>query len=102
MQTPETNAVWAILAAALATYGLRAGGLFLAARLPKNPRLLRGMQALPGALLLSLVVPSVIAAGIWGFIAASAAAVFAIRTRNLMGAMLVGVGIMLLHRRMGM
>ena len=44
--------VWlAIGLAAVATYGLRAGGLLLAERLPKTGRLRRGMDALPGALL---------------------------------------------------
>jgi uncharacterized membrane protein len=51
--------------AAVATYGLRIGGLLLAERLPKTTRFKRFITALPGTILLSLIVPAAISAGPW-------------------------------------
>ena len=92
----------AIALAALATYGLRAGGLLLAERLPKTGRLRRGMDALPGALLLSLVVPSIANAGPWGMLAAGVTALVAWRSRNMLAAMLLGMIVVLAQRQLGL
>ncbi|GAB7082043.1 AzlD family protein [Megalodesulfovibrio paquesii] len=91
----------AIGLAAAGTYALRAGGLLLAERLPRTGRLRRGMDALPGALLLSLVVPSIAKAGPWGLLAASITALVAWRSRNMLAAMLLGMAVVFMQRQLG-
>lgn len=88
--------------AALATYALRLGGLLLATRLPRAGRFRRGMDALPGALLLALVLPSIAAEGGWGLLAAACTAFVALRTRNTLLAMLAGVAVICVQRRLGL
>lgn len=83
----------AITGAALATYSLRLGGLLLAGRLPKNGGFKRFMEALPGTILLSLVAPGIFSAGMLGGVAALATALCAWKTRNVLLAMVVGMGI---------
>ena len=86
--------------AALATYGLRLGGLLLSSRLPQKGGFKRFMDALPGTILLSLVAPGILAAGGWGIGAALATALCAYKTHNAFVAMLLGMGIIALHRHL--
>jgi uncharacterized membrane protein len=97
----NTAAVLAILGAAAVTYGLRLGGLLLSDRLPQNGAFRRFMEALPGTILLSLVAPGILAAGIWGAVAAAATAICTWKTRNVFLSMLVGVAIVAATRRLG-
>lgn len=99
--TPEFQGWLTIMLAALATYGLRVGGLLLATRLPDAGRFKRFMDALPGTILLSLIAPGIISAGIWGMIGALCTALCAWKTRNVFLAMLVGVVIVAASRGMG-
>jgi len=87
---------------ALATYSLRAGGLLLASRLPRKGRLAAGMRALPGALMLSLVVPSIFHAGPAGMLAAGLTAAVAWRGGNTLLAMLLGMAVIFIARRLGL
>jgi Branched-chain amino acid transport protein (AzlD) len=59
----DPAALAAILAMAAATYATRAGGLWLAGRLRLSDRAAAWMQSLPGALLVAIVAPTVVAAG---------------------------------------
>lgn len=86
---------------ALVTYSLRLGGLLLASRFPRAGRFRRGMDALPGALLFSLVVPSIVAEGVWGLLAGGVTALIVLRTRNSLLAMLVGMLVIFVARQMG-
>lgn len=95
----ETQVVIAVALAAAVTYSLRLGGLLLASRLPRSGRFRRGMDALPGALLFSLVLPSIVAEGAWGLIAAAVTAVVVLRSRNTLAAMLCGMLVIFLARR---
>ncbi|MCB2149702.1 MAG: AzlD domain-containing protein [Deltaproteobacteria bacterium] len=88
----DLSIVLAITGAALATYSLRLGGLLLADRLPKNGGFKRFMEALPGTILLSLVAPGIFSAGMLGGVAALATALCAWKTRNILLAMIVGMG----------
>lgn len=63
--------VFSILMVVLGTYLLLFDGLLLTSRVAKSDRLHRRMDALPGALLFSLVVPSIINEGIWSTAAAT-------------------------------
>ena len=89
-----------IAGAAVATYTLRLGGLLLSDRLPKAGWFKRFMEALPGTILLSLIAPGVISAGAAGGVAALCTAVCAYRTRNVFAAMLLGMGVVALHRQL--
>lgn len=85
--------VWALAGAALVTYALRLGGLLLAEHLPQSGGFKRFMEALPGTILLSLVAPGIVAAGPLGAVAALATALCAWKTKNLLLAMVVGMGL---------
>lgn len=97
----ESQTVLAIGLAALATYSLRLGGLLLASHFPRAGRFRKGMDALPGALLFSLVLPSIFSEGIWGVVAGGLTALVVLRTRNPLLAMLVGMLVIFTARRMG-
>ncbi len=90
-----------ILAAALVTYSLRLGGLLLAGRLPKTGRFRRFMNALPGTILLSLIVPAALAGGLWSWIATVCTALCSLKTGNVFVSMLLGVGIVAASRWFG-
>ncbi len=82
-----------ICAAALVTYGLRLGGLLLAGRLPKTGRFKKFMDALPGTILLSLIIPAALAGGVWSWIATFCTAICSLKTGNVFISMLLGVAI---------
>ncbi len=90
-----------IFMAALVTYGLRLGGLVLAGRLPKTGRFRLFMDALPGTILLSLIVPAALAAGFWGWVATAATALCSLKTGNVFVSMLLGVAIVAVSRYFG-
>lgn len=83
---------------AVATYGLRFGGLMLAGRIPQSRGFKAFMEALPGTILLSLVLPGIYTTGPWGWIAALATAGTAHKTGNIFLSMGVGMAIVALHR----
>lgn len=94
----ETDIYLVIGAAALVTYILRLGGLMLAGRLPKTGRFKKFMDALPGTILLSLIVPAALAAGIWGWVATLCTAICSLRTGNVFFSMIIGVAIVAVSR----
>ena len=85
--------------AAMVTYLLRFGGLMLAGRLPRSGRWKRFMDALPGTILLSLIAPAIVSAGLWGGVGALATALCAYKTKNVLLSMLLGVAIVALSRQ---
>lgn len=87
-----------IAGAALATYSLRLGGLLLAEHLPQNGGFKRFMEALPGTILLSLVAPGIYSTGLLGGVAALATALCAWKTKNVLFAMVVGMGLVAVGR----
>jgi len=87
----ENQVILAVGLAAIATYSLRLGGLLLATRFPRAGRFRKGMDALPGALLFSLVIPAIVTEGLWGVLATVLTAVVVLRSRNTLAAMLVGM-----------
>lgn len=88
-----------IAAAALATYALRLGGLLLGDRLPTTGRFRQFMDALPGTILLSLVAPGVISAGVAGCVAALLTGVCAYKTGNVFVSMLLGMATVAIARQ---
>ncbi|GCE25527.1 hypothetical protein KDA_10110 [Dictyobacter alpinus] len=92
MQTNLTS-VLTILGMALITYATRAGGVWLMSSLPLSKKLQAWVNILPGTLLVSIVAPTVFTAG-FAEVGASLATIFiAIRTRNILLSMLIGVGV---------
>lgn len=95
--------VWlTIFGAAAVTYSLRIGGLLLAERLPKTGRFKRFMDALPGTILLSLIVPAAIAAGPVGWVATACTGLCSLKTGNVFVSMLVGIFIVAAGRWYGL
>ena len=88
----------AIVLMALATYATRAGGLWLASRLDLSGRVEAWLGYIPGAILVSLVAPAVLASGLAEALAGLAVVLVAIRTASLPLAMVVGVGAVVLFR----
>lgn len=84
--------------AALATYSLRLGGLLLAGRLPSSGKFKRFMDALPGTILLSLIVPAAINGGIWSWIATLCTGLCSLKTGNVFLSMILGVAIVAASR----
>ncbi len=82
-----------ILGMAAAAYATRAGGLWLMRFVTPSPRVEAWLQHLPGAVLVALIAPAILAAGVIGAVGALATALVAVRTKNLLLAMLVGVGL---------
>ena len=80
-----------IFGAAGVTYSLRIGGLLLAERLPKTGKFKRFMEALPGTILLSLIVPAALAAGPIGWLATLCTALCSLKTGNVFLSMMVGI-----------
>ena len=99
MPTPtDLTVMLAITGAALATYCLRLGGLLLAEHLPRNGGFRRFMEALPGTILLSLIAPGIFSAGLLGSVAALATALCAWKTRSVLLAMVLGMGVVAVGR----
>src|SRR5581483_449884 len=89
----DTSALIAIGGMALVTYLTRAGGLWLMGRVTLTPRLEAGLQAVPGAVLISILAPSALAAGPAELCAALATVLLMLRTRNLLIAIVAGVAV---------
>jgi uncharacterized membrane protein len=88
----------AILLMALATYATRVGGLWLASRLDLSERAGAWLDQIPGAILVSLVAPTVLTGGPAEALAAIAVVIVALKTGSLPAAMVTGVGAVLLLR----
>ena len=90
--------MFAIILMALATYATRAGGLWLASRFDLSERAGAWLDQIPGAILVSLVAPTVLVGGPAEALAALAVLIVASRTGSLLAAMLTGVGAVVVLR----
>ncbi len=54
----------AVLGMTAITFALRAGGYWIMGKVPITPRLRRGLEALPGAIIVSTILPMVFQGGI--------------------------------------
>ena len=87
-----------IVLMALVTYATRAGGLWLASHLALSERAEAWLDYIPGAILVSIVAPVVLAGGISEALAALAVILVAWRTGSMPIAMVTGVCAILLLR----
>ncbi|MEO6889474.1 MAG: AzlD domain-containing protein [Ktedonobacteraceae bacterium] len=94
----DTLAVLTIAGMALVTYMTRAGGMWLMGLVTPSPRVEAWLRSIPGAVLVALIAPTVFASGLAETLAAGATVLVAIRTKNVLLAMVVGVGVVVLAR----
>jgi uncharacterized membrane protein len=87
----DGTALAAILGMALVTYATRAGGFWLAGRLPPSGRVAAGLRYAPGAVLAAIIAPAALDAGPAGIAALLLTVVVARRTKSLLIAAVVGV-----------
>ena len=96
--TSETLTILTILGMALVTYATRAGGFWLMGLVTPSPRIEAWLKQIPGAVLVALIAPTILASSIAETLAAIATVLVAIRTKNVLIAMLVGVATVALLR----
>ncbi len=84
-------ALLTIVLMALVTYATRAGGFWLAGKLVISRRVENWLSYLPGTVLVSLVVPGVLTGGLAGALAGLITVLVALKTQQLLPAMLAGV-----------
>ena len=94
----DPQALLAITLMAIATYATRSVGLWLASRLALSERTEAWLGYIPGAILVSLVAPTVLTGGLAETLAAMAVILVALRTGSLPVAMVAGVGAVLVLR----
>ena len=83
---------WLVIAVlAVATFSIRLGGILLGERLPTEGAWARGLHALPGCLIVSLVTVLLLSGGPAEWLAGTLALLLAITTRNLPLTMLGGI-----------
>lgn len=101
MAAEPLAAALAIGGMALATYLTRAAGLFIATRVRLTPRTEAFLQGIPGAVLIAIILPGLVRGGPaeWG--AAAVSLGLALKTRNLLAAMLAGVAAVWILRQFG-
>lgn len=89
LTSPE--ALIAILGMALVTFAIKAGGLLLANRLPREGFAAAWLRHIPGAVMASLVAPALVTGSAAEAIAAAVTGLVFIVSRNLLAAMAAGV-----------
>ena len=94
----DTGTLLAIVLMALATYATRAGGLWLASRFDLSERAGAWLDQIPGAILISLVAPTILMGGPVEMLAAIVVVIVSLRTGSLPAAMVIGVGTVLALR----
>jgi uncharacterized membrane protein len=94
----ETLMLITILGMALVTYATRAGGFWLMGLVTPSPRIEAWLRQIPGAVLVAIIAPTVLASSLAETLAALATVLVAIRTKNVLIAMLVGVAAVWLLR----
>jgi branched chain amino acid efflux pump len=97
---------WGVLAAiaamAVATYAMRAGGFLLMAQVPLTPRLRRMLDALPGSVVVAVVLPIVVREGPVAALAIGAAVVVMLARRNDLLAVVTGMAVAAAARAAGL
>jgi uncharacterized membrane protein len=87
----EPKVLVAILLMAIVVYAARAGGLWLASRVEISGRVEAWLDYLPGAILVSIVAPTVLTSGPAEALAALAVVLVALRSGGLLLATATGV-----------
>ena len=98
MSASDALTIGTIVAMAAVTYATRAGGFWLSTKFVLSAGLERTLQAIPGAVLVSLVAPQVVDSGVAGAVASAGTIAFAARTKNLLAAVVTGAVLVSLVR----
>lgn len=96
-----TETWFVILALAIGTFASRLSGVLIGQRIPREGAWARGLRALPGCLIISLVAVSLFSGGARELGAGIVAAIVAIATRNLPITMASGIAAIWLLRHVG-
>ena len=84
--------IWiTLLGLGLASFVIRLGGFLLAGRLPQTGGWARGMEALPGCLIMALVTLMMVRGGVVEWAAGVMVLLVAAKSRNLLLSMLTGM-----------
>ena len=84
--------IWiTLLGLGLASFVIRLGGFLLAGRLPQTGRWARGMEALPGCLIMALVTLMMVRGGVFEWAAGVMVLLVAAKSRNLLLSMMTGM-----------
>lgn len=93
--------VWVILAGAVVTYLTRIGGHAVLSRFPRiHPRVEAALNAVPAAVLTTLVAPEAARGGVMEIASLAVAAIMAMRF-GMMSSFLAGGAVILVARQMG-
>jgi uncharacterized membrane protein len=92
----------ALLAMGVSTFLMRAGGYWLMAHVPLTARVRRMLEALPGALVVAIVLPVAVKIGVIAFLAIAAAAVMMVLRHNGFLAVICGLIVAALARSIGL
>jgi uncharacterized membrane protein len=94
-------AIAAILAMTAMTYLMRAGGFWLMAHVPITRRVRRMLEALPGSVVVAIVLPGVVKAGFPAYAGVAAVTAIMIATGNQFLGVFGAVGVVALVRYFG-
>ncbi|HJT59003.1 MAG TPA: AzlD domain-containing protein [Ktedonobacteraceae bacterium] len=94
----DALALLTILGMALVTYLTRAGGLWLMSFVTPSPRVEAWLRQIPGAVLVAIIAPTVLASSIAETLASLFAILVAWRTKNVLAAMIAGVAMVWILR----
>ena len=97
----DTMTVIAFTAMALVTFSMRTGGFWLMGHLPMTDRLRRGLQALPGALIVATVLPVALQKGMPASACLVATAITMALVKRDLVAVIAGLGAAALLRHFG-
>jgi uncharacterized membrane protein len=92
----------AIVAMAIATYAMRAGGFWLMQHVPLTPRVRRMLEALPGSVVVATVLPIAMREGPVAALAIAAACAVMLLRRNDLLAVVTGMAVAAAARAAGM
>lgn len=95
-------ALLALLAMGVSTFLMRAGGFWLMAHVPLTARVRRMLEALPGSLVVAIVLPIAVKSGVTAFLAIAAAAAMMTLRHNGFLAVVTGLAVAVLARSMGL
>lgn len=94
-------ALAAFVAMAAVTFGMRAGGFWLMGRVPMTERMRKGLEALPGALIVATILPVALARGVPASVCLLATALTMAVVRRDFVAVIAGLAVAALLRHLG-
>lgn len=86
-------AIIAICAMSVATQAMRLGGFWLMGHVPITPRVRKMLEALPGSVIIALVLPVVVKSGLTGYLTVGTVIGFMLFRRNEFIAVALGIAV---------